>query len=504
MSQKKKYDLKSLSLLFPHQLFNENPALKKGRPVFLVEEHLYFTHYKFHQQKILFHRASMKAYAAQLEDEGFAVHYVEATDQIHDIRSLIPFLAEKGCRQIHYTDPTDDWLSQRLQQKALEHEIHLNKFESPLFLNTPKDNKHFFKPGKKKYYQTSFYKQQRKKHNILMEMDDTPVGGKWSYDAENRRKYPKNKTPPPITFPDWTINHEEALQYVKQHFVHHLGEVNKEVVYPLDHKSASQWFENFLETRFHEFGDYEDALVKEELLLHHSLLSPLLNSGLLSPHEVIQRAMRFAEDKNVPMNTLEGFIRQILGWREFIRGVYEVAGRKERTHNFWGFDRKIPPSFYDGSTGIEPVDSVIQKVLKTGYCHHIERLMVLGNFMQLCEFDPDEVYRWFMELFIDAYDWVMVTNVYGMSQFADGGLMSTKPYISSSNYLMNMSNYKKAGWQDTWDALFWRFMQVNREFFQKNPRLSMLVSSYDKMGRDKQEQLLNRAEDFLRNLDENL
>jgi deoxyribodipyrimidine photolyase-related protein len=186
-----------------------------------------------------------------------------------------------------------------------------------------------------------------------------------------------------------------------------------------------------------------------------------------------------------------------MGWREFIRGMYECKGVESRTTNFWGFDRKIPASFYDGTTGILPVDETIKMVSETGYCHHIERLMVLGNFMVLCEFDPDEVYRWFMELFIDSYDWVMVPNVYGMSQFSDGGLFATKPYISGSNYIMKMSNYPKGDWNVVWDGLFWRFINVNREFFSKNPRLNMMVRTYDKLNPDRKQQLNQRAESFL-------
>lgn len=162
--------------------------------------------------------------------------------------------------------------------------------------------------------------------------------------------------------------------------------------------------------------------------------------------------------------------------------------------------RKIPASFYNGTTGILPVDVTIKKVLETGYCHHIERLMILGNFMLLCEFDPDEVYTWFMEFFIDSYDWVMVPNVYGMSQYADGGLMSTKPYISGSNYIKKMSNYPSGQWQDIWDALFWRFMDVNREFFLKNPRLAMLIRTYDKWDDEKKSTLMARAENYLNSL----
>ena len=156
-------------------------------------------------------------------------------------------------------------------------------------------------------------------------------------------------------------------------------------------------------------------------------------------------------------------------------------GVKQRTRNFWGFTHRMPETFWTGETGIPPVDHVIRRLLKTGYSNHIERLMVLGNFMCLCEIHPDAVYEWFMALYIDAYDWVMVPNVYGMSQFADGGIMSTKPYISGSNYILKMSSYPKGDWCGIWDGLFWRFMDVHRDFFQKNPRLSMLLGTLDKM-----------------------
>ena len=225
-----------------------------------------------------------------------------------------------------------------------------------------------------------------------------------------------------------------------------------------------------------------------------------MNVGLILPDEILERTLSFAEEENIPINSTEGFVRQIIGWREFIRGMYECKGSYSRTQNFWNFDRKIPACFYDGTTGIEPIDQTIKKILETGYCHHIERLMVLGNFMLLCEIDPDEVYRWFMELFIDAYDWVMVPNVYGMSQFADGGTFATKPYIAGSNYIKKMSNYPKGNWEATWDGLFWRFMMEQEEFFSSNPRLSMLVANLKRMSDDKKKEHLENAETFLRKI----
>lgn len=189
-----------------------------------------------------------------------------------------------------------------------------------------------------------------------------------------------------------------------------------------------------------------------------------------------------------------------MGWREFIRGMYEVKGNYSRTTNFWNFNRKIPKSFYDGTTGIEPVDETIKRILKTGYCHHIERLMVLGNFMLLCEFDPNEVYRWFMELFIDAYDWVMVPNVYGMSQFADGGTFATKPYLGGSNYIKKMSNYSGGDWEPIWDGLFWRFIDKHQIFFKENPRTAMMYFSLNRMSEEKRKEHIKNANSFLDNL----
>mgnify|MGYP001821109792 CR=1 FL=1 len=490
--------MKEAALIFPHQLFKDSPLLSTDCPIYLVEEFLFFKHYKFHKQKIAFHRASMKAYERFLKTKNKTVIYIEATNTACDVRQLIPILISDGAEKLHITDPTDNWLQKRINSVATR--IEIQWYENPLFINSKSDLSTFFKSTKKKFFQTSFYKEQRKSKGVLMTAGE-PEGGKWTYDVDNRKKYPKGKTPPNIQFPDKTEFHNAAENYVTANFKNHYGQLTDFALYPIDHETAAAWFKQFLELRFHDFGIYEDAIVKEEHLLNHSLLSPLINVGLLNPNDVIEKAIDYAKSNKIPLNSTEGFVRQILGWREFIRGVYEVKGTEERNRNFWNFSRKIPASFYDGTTGIEPIDDVIKKVLKTGYAHHIERLMILGNFMALCEFDPDDVYKWFMELFIDAYDWVMVPNVYGMSLYADGGLMSTKPYISGSNYIMKMSHYPKGEWQQTWDGLFWTFMDKHREFFLSNPRLGMLIRTFDKMKIEKKETHFKAAKAFLNKLD---
>lgn len=487
------------ALIFPNQLFKSSPILALDCDVYLIEEFLFFNHYKFHKQKIAFHRATMKAHEDYLKSLGIRVHYIEAQTDLSDVRKLIVKLIASGLDELHLIDPNDNWLEKRIKKASKN--LSIRWYESPLFINTREELNPFFSASKKKFFQTSFYKKQRFERNILL-CNGTPSGGKLTYDSDNRKKYPKNKNPPKIALPEKTDHHKEAESYVNKHFRSHYGQLNDSFVYPTDYHASEAWFEEFLKNRFQEFGDFEDAIVQKENFLNHSILSPLINVGLLHPMTVIKRAINYAEKNRVPINSTEGFVRQILGWREFIRGVYNAKGSEERTKNFWNFSRKIPPSFYTGTTGIDPVDDVIKKVLTTGYAHHIERLMILGNFMVLCEFDPNEVYRWFMELFIDSYDWVMVPNVYGMSLFADGGLMSTKPYISSSNYIMKMSDYKKGDWQSSWDGLFWTFMNKHRNFFLKNPRLRMLIASFDKMNSDRKELHLQNAEKFLSQLHE--
>ena len=491
--------MNEITIIFPHQLFKEHPAVGNGRTVYLVEETLFFNKYNFHQQKIVLHRASMKAYAVYLAKKKFAVEYIEATDEYADIRKLLAHLHSIKVTIIHFADVADNWLQKRMQESCGQNTIKMVQYATPNFLNTMNGVQSYF-DKKKTYFQTGFYTAQRKQRNILLDAAGEPTGGQWTFDADNRQKFPKSEKAPAITFAKENDNVKEAKLYVAKNFGKNYGSI-EQFIYPTDFAGAEKWLDEFLKERFEKFGVYEDAIVAKEHFLHHSVLSPMLNIGLLSPQQIIDKAISAAAAYNVPLNSLEGFIRQILGWREFIRIVYEREGSKQRTRNYWGFNRKIPAAFWTGNTGIVPVDYVIKKALQTGYSHHIERLMVMGNFMLLCEFDPDEVYRWFMEMYVDAYDWVMVPNVYGMTQFADGGLMTTKPYISGSNYLLKMSDYEKGPWTEIWDGLFWRFMHVNRDFFLKNPRLGMLIRTFDKMSEEKRNKHIKTAEKYLDKLD---
>lgn len=473
-------------LLFPHQLFQDITPLREADAVYLIEELLFFRQYAFHKQKLILHRASMQYYEDYLRRESLKVEYIDAFDDWQDTRQLLPELANRGVQQISCYDVCDQWLQERLERGSRETGITLHELDTPLFLNTRQDLNDYF-GGKNKFFQTDFYIRQRKKHRILVDKQWQPDGGQWSFDTDNRLRYPKGRKAPAVQFPALSKWHREAMAWVEEHFPDNPGEISADLIYPVTHGESEAWLQQFFTKRFAEFGPYEDAIVAEESVLHHSLLSPQLNIVLLLPMQVIQAALKYAGQHAVPLNSLEGFIRQILGWREFVRGVYVFKGTSLRNSNAWQCSNPMPAAFYTAGTGLEPVDDAIRKLLRTGYNHHIERLMLLGNLMLLSEIHPHAVYRWFMELYIDAYDWVMVPNVYGMSQCAAIGLMTTKPYISGSAYVLKMSLYRKGDWCEVWDALFWHFMQKHRNVVKANPRLNMLLGTYDRMSADRKE-----------------
>lgn len=492
-----------VTLIFPHQLFKEHPALDKNRKVFLIEDPLFFGDIryplKFHKKKLIFHRASMKAYEKYLTDKGLDVVYLQFSSFKEDRRSnyLAVFFNKMKVNVFHYVDVTDFILEKRIQRMLSQLHKRSVKYVSPMFL-TDEDYVRKYFSKHKSYLMVSFYIEQRKRLNILID-DNKPIGGKWSYDEENRKKLPKGIVKPRLSFPDDNEFELEAIDYVENYFNDNPGD-GFDFIYPISFQQAEDWLEDFLINRFKLFGNYEDAIDKDETYLFHSVLAPMLNSGLLTPRQVVDKALKIAGENKISVNSLEGFIRQIIGWREYVRAVYVLEGVKQRTSNLFELSKKMPKAFYNGTTGIEPVDTIIKRVIEKAYTHHIERLMVLGNFMLLCEINPDEVYKWFMEMYVDAYDWVMVPNVYGMSQYADGGLISTKPYISSSNYIKKMSNFNNGDWCEVWDALYWRFIYNHKEVFEKNPRTSLMVRQMNKMDKTKLKNHLRIGEKYLSSL----
>lgn len=485
----------TVSIVFPHQIFEDNPCLDKHRRVFIVEDDLFFSHQPFHKMKLILHRASMKFYADYLANKDYRVTYIDHADYDSMDTFFKRDLSDEKVKEIHFCDPVDFLLSKRMKRYAKKYNLKLVRYESPMFMNTKEENEELLGEEQESYVMAEFYKKQRKRFNLLIE-DGKPEGGSWSHDKENRKSLPKNYTAPMPNFPEENQYVDRAKEYVEENFSDHPGKTSP-FIYPVTFEDAHDFYDNFLNYRFNDYGPYQDALSSDQPFLNHSLISSSMNCGLLAPEYVIEKMESFIEENDIRLSSVEGFVRQIIGWREFIRAIYERHGVKERTTNFWNNSLKING---DVLNTIYPLDQVHRKADSCAYTHHIERLMVLGNFFLISEIHPDKVYDYFMTYFIDAYDWVMVPNVYGMSQFADGGLMATKPYISSSNYLKKMGVKTDKNWTEIWDALYWRFLYKNKSFFESNHRTKMMVYHLDKMSEEKLNGHLKKANNFLNRL----
>lgn len=460
-----------VTLIFPDQLFSSHPCIASQRQIYLVEEFLFFKVQPFHKQKLVLLKSAMQKYAEMLRKREHTVIQISSKELAYR-GNFCDLLGEKGIKNIHVAEFADEWLYQDLMRGAKKYGWDVHFHPSPGFLWSNQALKTFF-AEKKHYSMAQFYAYQRKSQNILMK-DHAPVGGKYSFDTENRRKIPKGLPIPPTFFPKRCRNIEKIIAEVESEFPAAIGEAAP-FLYPTTHHEAREALEVFLKDKLVLFGDFQDAIQREESFLFHSVLSPVLNIGLITPQEVIQAAINHSEKHSVPINSLEGFLRQIMGWREFVRASYLLKGSYQRSFNFFHHHEKIPNKFWEGETGILPIDTLIKRIFKIGYCNHIERLMILGNFLLLTETSPQEIYKLFMGYFVDAYDWVMVPNVYGMSQYADGGVIITKPYISGSNYILKMSNYPKGVWTEIWDGLFWRFLQKHPSIFSSNYRTANLM-----------------------------
>jgi len=455
------------TLAFSHQLYENSPAYLPGRPVFFLQEP------PSSSRAAAYRRSCQGAWIAEMERRCFRVTAVEP-GPAGMTGALGTALASWGVGTLHVTDPEDAFLENLLRKFCDTSGISLVTYENPSFLLDRAWVEGFFS-SRKKYRMAEFYRAVRREMGLLLDIRGKPLGGKWSFDPENRRRLRKGTAVPPA----W-------------------GEVpGKPLRLPVTREEARAALADFLEARIDRFGDYEDAMAEGQTVLFHSVLSPALNVGLLTPREVLAALMERHAERPVPLNSLEGFTRQLTGWREFIRAMYRLVGQRQRHSNALSHGAGLPRGFLSGKTGVPPVDSVVNRVNFHGYTHHIERLMVLGNFLLLCETDPQTVTGWFMGAFVDATDWAMVPNVSGMSQFADGGLMTTKPYCSGSAYLLRMGDFHRGPWCGDWDALFWRFVGRHRELFAGNPRTSVIARQLDRMSAVRREELEARALEVL-------
>ena len=492
-----------LRLVFPHQLFREHLDAPEGTAFVLVEDDLFFRQFAFHAQKLILHRASMRRFASRLTEAGYTVHTVDTDGQEQTGPRWRELVLDLDPRRVTFFDPVDDWLGRRTLQilddvqrrngSRLAFTAAEDVLESPNFLTTRGQIRRWFDENAARMQH--FYSWQRQRLDILVD-GDQPVGGQWSFDPENRKKLPKKHPVPEVDFPEPVAEVRDAIAWVKEEFPEAPGDPDA-FAWPTSHEEAETAYQQFLDERFAEFGPYEDAISSRHRFLFHSALTPGLNIGLVDPQWVVHQALTSAQEQDVPLASLEGFVRQVIGWREYMRATYVLWGSRMRTSNALHHARSLDRGWWEADVGLAPVDHVLESVAQTGYAHHIERLMVFGNLMCLLRTDPTAVYEWFMEMFVDAYDWVMVPNVYGMSQFAAGEAITTKPYVSGSNYLRKMSDFGSGDWAADWDGLYWTFVADHREVFEANYRSRMMTRMWDGMAQEKQQEHRGRAEDWL-------
>ena len=487
--------MKDIFIVLGNQLFD--PLYLKNYKfckIFMAEDLGLCTYEKHHKLKILHFLSSMRSYNDLLKSKGFETDYYDCKNNFSDkyedkLRKSIKESKPKRVFSFEVEDkPFEKKLNKIVKEIGLERVI----VTSPMFLNSRDDFKKYLE-NKKKPLMANYYKMSRIKFDLLVK-DEKPVGGKWSFDKDNRKKLPQTVKLPKRLVASETKHTKVLKEFINTTFENHPGNTENFWL-PTTHKESTEWLDDFLIEKLNLFGDYEDAVSQRDNILFHSALSPLINSGLITPEKIVDRLKKLKTKVN--LNSLEGYIRQVIGWREFMRGIYQNYSTEMEKGNFFKHKRKFKKEWYSGETGIPPLDHSIKNALKYGWTHHIERLMVLSSLMNLCEIEPKQVYKWFMEMFIDSSEWVMAPNVYGMGLFSDGGIFATKPYICGSSYYLKMMDFKKGEWCETVDGLYWRFINKNRKFFSSNPRLNMMVSVYDKMKNERKKKILSKAEAFI-------
>jgi len=464
---------------------------------FMAEDYELCSYFKFHKHKLIFFLASMRNYRDNLLKNGFKCNYELLDKQkFNDSyeKKLKGFTEKFNITKIKIYEIPDSFFNKRIIKFCKLNSLKLEIIQSPMFMSDRTLINDYFSNNKKPLL-NNFYKLQRINKDILIK-NKKPVGDKWSFDDENRKKLPKVINIPKIPKIKTNKNTEDIKILIAKKFKVHPGSTENFFL-PTERKSALDWLNKFFEERFKNFGDYEDAMTKDSNTVFHSCLSPLLNIGLITPEEVIDTALEFAKINKVSLNNLEGFIRQIIGWREFIKGTYDYHEETMVNTNFWNHNRKLTSSWYDGSTGIEPLDHIINEVKISAYTHHIPRLMIISNIMNLSGISPKEIYRWFMEMFVDSSDWVMTPNVFSMGTYSDGGIFATKPYLCGSNYILKMSNFKKGEWCDIVDGLYWNFIERNSDIIRKNYRMSMMVNALGKISTERKKYIYSKANIFI-------
>jgi deoxyribodipyrimidine photolyase-related protein len=465
----------TILIILPNQLFNIKYLPKNIKKIILVEEPIYFgfreTKMNFNKLKLLLHRASMKYYFDYLKDNlDIKIEY----QNFNKVKYPKKFITFK---------PYDYLLEKKLKCEYIE---------NPNFILTEKDLEEY--GNKDNYIHYHFYNFVKNKLNILKNIK--------SYDKENRLSLPNNiKIPNTKRINDKTEDKyiKEAKIYINKYFGKNYGNMDN-FIFPITHKNSEKWLDNFIKNKLNNFGKYQDSINKDEPFLFHSVISPMLNIGLLNPIEIVDKIKKNYEKGkyDIKKNDFEGFIRQLIGWREYQRLLYKYKYKEMKNSNIFKNNNKLNDKWYKGNTNIPIIDHFIKIAWNYGYLHHIIRLMVISNFMNLCRINPNEVYKWFMEFSCDSYDWVMICNVYSMGLWSDKGIAMTKPYISTDNYIMKMSDFKEGEWNKIWKSLFYNFINNNKKIIKDtvyNRNLRYLIK---KLNKKEKSELLKPGKEYLK------
>jgi deoxyribodipyrimidine photolyase-related protein len=500
-----------LVLILGDQLSMDLAALKaadKTRDVVVMAEVAAEAEYvRHHPKKIALIFAAMRHFAAALQEAGWEVRYTQLDDTENAgsiVAELLRRAAQTGAQEVLATEP-GEW---RLIAELADAPLRVNVLQDDRFIASHAEFERWAE-GRKALRMEYFYRDMRRKTGLMMEADQ-PAGGKWNYDHDNRKPAPDDVAGAgPLTFePDPVV--EDVLALVEARFGENFGDL-RPFQFATTRAQALQALAHFVSHALPRFGDYQDAMLSAEPYLYHAVISPYLNIGLLDPIEVCQAAEAAWQAGLVPINAAEGFIRQIIGWREYVRGIYFLEGPDYPIRNALGHTRDLPGFYWGAETRMNCISHAVGQTKEHAYAHHIQRLMVTGNFALLAGVDPVQVHEWYLEVYADAFEWVEAPNTVGMSQFADGGIIASKPYVSSGAYINRMSDYCKGcqykvavkTGEDAcpFNLLYWHFLDRHRERFKNNARMGNMYRTWDRMDGDRRETVLQDAARWLARLD---
>ncbi|MBA4740913.1 MAG: cryptochrome/photolyase family protein [Burkholderiales bacterium] len=464
-----------------------------------------------HAQKILGTFAAMRAFSESLTSLGHRVHYVtiSAPDNQQSFSSNVSYFCQKFAVSSFVWQEPDSWyVDQELKKFFNSSSLDGGDTTTEHFLE-PRDGLSLFMKSRSIWKMENWYRHLRVKHNVLME-EGKPIGGAWNFDKENRKSWRGDPSPDSTSRP--THDHSALWSEIIKAKVITFGNPDAAAFqWPSNRDESLAMLKRFCDTNLQFFGDYQDAMSEKSQTLFHSLLSFSLNLKMISPHEVLNAALDALEPDHNNIASVEGFVRQVLGWREYVRGIYWAKMPDYLSSNAFAFSNKLPAWFWTGEVDMKCMNVTINQSLDTAYAHHIQRLMIVGNFSLLAGLDPRDVHLWYLGIYIDALEWVEVPNTIGMSQYADGGILATKPYVSSSAYINRMSDYcksckyqrkEKHGAQSCpFDTLYWDFLITHRKAFKNNPRMAMMLKNIDRKTESEMVKIAARARDLRDNIE---